>query len=301
MSTSEPTDLFLSYSRSDGAAVSAVRAGLEQRGLRTFIDQRDLVAGMPWPQALEKELRTCRAVVVFLGPGGPGLWQKREMYYALDLQVSGEREGNRLPVIPVLLPGAGAEPMAGFLSLNTWVDLRQSLDDASALDALVRAVTPERGEEEGQTTADALCPYRGLRPFREMDEAFYFGREDFAKELTTKTLAAARGTGGPSLVALVGPSGSGKSSLVLAGLIPRLRRSRPPDQVWDIAWQVPGESPCRRLADALVPLLAPELPEVERIAAAGTLAVALAADPEPWRARLSASLRSRAARTGFCW
>ncbi|HKV12013.1 MAG TPA: toll/interleukin-1 receptor domain-containing protein [Thermoanaerobaculia bacterium] len=278
MSATEPVDLFLSYSHSDVLAVNAVRASLERRGLRTFLDQRDLVAGMPWPLALERELRACRAVAVFLGPDGPGLWQKREMYYALDLQVACEREGRRLPVIPVLLPGA--EPVAGFLFLNTWIDLRRSLDDSNALDALVRAVAPEEEErEEEKTEANGLCPYRGLRAFREMDEALYFGREDFAQELVAKTLAAARGSGGPSLVTLIGPSGSGKSSLVLAGLIPRLRRSRPPDQVWDIAWQVPGERPFRRLADALISLLEPESSEAERIGEAGTLATALATDP----------------------
>ncbi|MEM6404121.1 MAG: CHAT domain-containing protein, partial [Cyanobacteria bacterium P01_D01_bin.116] len=59
-------------------------------------------------------------------------------------------------------------------------------------------------------------PYKGLSAFTEEDTKYYFGREKFVAEL----LAAARSK---SLVAIVGASGSGKSSVVFAGLVPQLR------------------------------------------------------------------------------
>ena len=72
----------------------------------------------------------------------------------------------------------------------------------------------------------AICPYRGLLPFREEDAAFFFGRDGSIGDLTTKVRAH-------RLVALVGRSGSGKSSLVFAGLFPALRNSRG-GTTWDM-------------------------------------------------------------------
>ncbi len=61
------------------------------------------------------------------------------------------------------------------------------------------------------------CPYRGLFAFREEDAQFFFGREAF----TDKLLEAVQNK---PLVAIIGSSGSGKSSVIFAGLIPHLRQ-----------------------------------------------------------------------------
>lgn len=259
-------NLFLSYHRSDGEAVLAVQRLLRSRGIGTFLDRDQLVAGMPWPQALEQALRDARAVAVFIGPGGLGLWQKREMGYALDRQVQEEGAGRPFPVIPVLLPGA--DITAGFLFLNTWVDLRGDLADSEALALLARGV------EGGAAAAplrelEPLCPYRGLHPFREEDAAFFLGREAFSQRLLEAIL-------GRNLVAVVGTSGSGKSSVVQAGVLPLLRRQRPPETTWDSVTFVPGARPFHRLAGALIPLLEPDLPETDRLAEAQKLGELLA-------------------------
>ncbi len=75
--------VFLSYNSADGRAVIAVRDLLRARGVATFLDRANLVAGLPWPQALEQGLRGARAVAVFIGRQLGG-WQKREMWFALD-------------------------------------------------------------------------------------------------------------------------------------------------------------------------------------------------------------------------
>ncbi|MFC4945525.1 trypsin-like peptidase domain-containing protein [Pseudonocardia sp. GCM10023141] len=62
------------------------------------------------------------------------------------------------------------------------------------------------------------CPYRGLDPFGEEHSAFFFGRDDDIERL-------AGALAGHQLVAVAGPSGVGKSSLVRAGLVPRLREA----------------------------------------------------------------------------
>lgn len=95
-------------------------------------------------------------------------------------------------------------------------------------------------------------PYVGIRPFGRDDAQFYFGREDQAIDL----LGILRRT---RFLPVVGSSGCGKSSLVLAGLLPRLlggflvgKRD-----LWRIATCRPGGAPMRNLAAALAPELAP--------------------------------------------
>lgn len=93
-----------------------------------------------------------------------------------------------------------------------------------------------------------LCPYRGLFAFREEDALFFFGREDFTNILVE---AAKK----QPLVAVIGPSGSGKSSVVFAGLLPRLRESGN----WHIVSFRPGDRPLHALAAALISHNSPQM------------------------------------------
>ncbi len=179
--TADSFDVFFSYHWRDHAEVEAVAQALRQQGLNIFLDRWYLIPGRPWPQALEDVLGSCRSVAVFLGPQGMGPWQQREQ----DLALSRQARQPEFPVIPVLRPHA--DPALGFLSQNTWVDLRQKLDDSLSLEILQRAV---RGEPPGpdlvqrvQATLAAVCPYRGLRPFREEDAPFFFGRDEVIQRL----------------------------------------------------------------------------------------------------------------------
>jgi DNA-binding SARP family transcriptional activator/ABC-type branched-subunit amino acid transport system ATPase component len=92
------------------------------------------------------------------------------------------------------------------------------------------------------------CPYRGLLTFLEEDAPFFFGRE-----MITATLVEAVQQRG--VVAVIGPSGSGKSSVVQAGLVAELRQG----PGWLIEDFRPGSDPFQALAATLLPLLEPEL------------------------------------------
>ena len=81
-----------------------------------------------------------------------------------------------------------------------------------------------------------VCPFKGLAPFEADDAEFFFGRERLVDELVARL-------GGRALLAIVGPSGSGKSSLLRAGLLPALGR--------DVVLVRPGERPAAELAAAL--------------------------------------------------
>ena len=101
------------------------------------------------------------------------------------------------------------------------------------------------------TALSAEQPYPGLRPFDLGDEAFFFGREAQTRALREK-LKVSR------LIAVVGRSGCGKSSLVRAGLVPQLLQERGADDTpnWRIATFRPQGRPMRELADALLRLKA---------------------------------------------
>lgn len=93
---------------------------------------------------------------------------------------------------------------------------------------------------------DTRNPYKGLRSFRESDAPDFFGRDDLVTDLIDRVR-------GHRLTAVVGPSGSGKSSLVHAGLIPAVRSgSLGHDRDLVIAGMFPGAYPFEELATALL-------------------------------------------------
>ncbi|MEA5581106.1 SUMF1/EgtB/PvdO family nonheme iron enzyme [Nodularia harveyana UHCC-0300] len=104
-------------------------------------------------------------------------------------------------------------------------------------------------------------PYQGLSAFEEEDAPFFFGQEKFVDSLV-------QAIDKQPLVAVVGPSGSGKSSVVFAGLVPQLRN----EENWLIESFRPGNEPFYQLAFALVRQLEPEVGETQQLREAVGLA-----------------------------
>jgi basic membrane lipoprotein Med (substrate-binding protein (PBP1-ABC) superfamily)/DNA-binding SARP family transcriptional activator len=132
-------------------------------------------------------------------------------------------------------------------ALRTFENLRQLLDEELGLDpspplrrlqeriilhdpALAPGPPPEASEPVGRN------PYKGLRAFTEEDRGDFFGRAKLVDLLASTLRAGAR------LVALVGPSGSGKSSAVAAGLLPAVRGE------WDVISISPDQAGLESLA-----------------------------------------------------
>lgn len=144
------------------------------------------------------------------------------------------------------------------------IESLRSRDDVPfhVIDAVVRATEPDRADRFPTVHAflDALQreptsasrpsppganPYRGLRAFEEADAEWFFGRDRLVDELV-RAMADNR------VVTLVGPSGSGKSSVVRAGLLPRLRAGGVAgSDRWFVATMTPGGDPFGALATAL--------------------------------------------------
>jgi serine/threonine protein kinase len=206
------------------------------------------------------------------------------------------------PVVPLtptaIAANAGLvdEPMA---SIGTVVpDLPKKLEDI-----VDRCLAKKKAEryESAQEVLDDLetllprrfgrqlgadeSPFPGLTSFQEADADRFFGRSHDVQRATARL----RDT---PIVAVVGPSGVGKSSFVRAGVIPSLRASGEP---WDVLVLRPGRSPLSSLASALQPLFASwSTGPIERISEHESLVQQLRTEP----GYLGALLRSLAAHKG---
>ena len=247
--SSEYRDLFLCYHPSDRNLVQEIRRLLEGHDITTLLDGNNLTTGKPWPKVLEETLASVRGVAVFIGRAGLEHWMKRQMWFALARQARQEKTGNSFPVVPVLLPGG--DPKAKFLFLDPWLDLQSGTLSTESVIPIIQALDakPRASSHEHELS---VCPFQGLQPFQEEHAGLFFGREVVAAHLLKQVSQR-------NLVAVVGPSGIGKTSLVQAGLIPRLHGEHAPNSVWDTIVFTPGTNPEFQLAHMLMPFLEPDL------------------------------------------
>lgn len=147
-------------------------------------------------------------------------------------------------------------------SLTDWVnhslkgEIQQPLFESSGSEIILtrgsgRQVSPSKTVKPTQ-----ICPYQGLKFFDESHAEFFFGREELTAQLIDQ-LKTAR------FASISGASGSGKSSLLRAGIISRLQQEKTPGgaAAWKIKLLTPTEHPLRSLAAAFID---PELSELER-------------------------------------
>jgi WD40 repeat protein len=240
---SEPTfDAFLSYVEEDRAwAEGYLRDALTHAGCRCLAES-DLPLGEPRLLALEEAVQRSRRVLLIVSPA----------YLAaadplIDLLARAHGEATRTwPVVPVIRRRAQLPPR---LSLLVALDASEPAlweEVLARLCAELRRPLPGPAEHP-------RCPYPGMVPFGE-GQALFFGRERETDSIVA-SLRLHR------FLAVIGPSGSGKSSLVLAGVVPELRRSSlfGPGG-WDVCTLRPGEDPTAELRA----LLARELPAPPR-------------------------------------
>jgi WD40 repeat protein len=116
-----------------------------------------------------------------------------------------------------------------------------------SVDAFLAAFTAAAGAGAvAETYTPAENPYKGLQAFGEADADDFYGRESLVDELVTAL-------GDHRLVAVVGPSGIGKSSVVKAGLMPALRQGGlSGSDRWVISDMFPGSYPFEELSAALL-------------------------------------------------
>ena len=210
--------VFLSHNGADKPAVEALAHRLSASGIQPWLDAWNLIPGEPWQEAIEHALGQCAACAVFIGPSSPGPWQNEEMRAAIARRI--DERGSGFRVIPVLLPGAERgerSKLPSFLQATTWVEFRTTLDDEHAFHLLlagIRGVALGPGPESA--VYQGVTPYRGLQVFDVNDWRFFFGREALTEWLVNSLRSTPGARSENRFLGIIGPSGSGKSSLARA-------------------------------------------------------------------------------------
>jgi WD40 repeat protein/uncharacterized caspase-like protein len=117
----------------------------------------------------------------------------------------------------------------------------------SGTQGVIEVLPPQNGVANEHRSLDlGICPYMGLQAFSEHSAEYFYGRQALVQKLLNQINHK------PS-IAVVGASGSGKSSVVQAGLIPQLRQGKqiPNSDRWWIGCFRPGSEPIRALAGLL--------------------------------------------------
>jgi WD40 repeat protein/serine/threonine protein kinase len=166
------------------------------------------------------------------------------------------------------LPSATAFAMAFRQAIST---LLPSADTGNGQGA---AITEPAPAWSTTTPASFENPYKGLRAFQEDDSQDFFGRSHLIKQLIQRMTEP---EWGGRFLAVIGPSGSGKSSVVRAGVIPELRKGTiPGSESWFIVDMLPSAYPYEELERALLrvsPIPIPDLTERLRNSDMGLLDV----------------------------
>jgi len=181
------------------------------------------------------------------------------------------------PIYDVLQKAAAKDPEERYADMIEFaVAFKQAVSDTGAGPSMVGSDIEIEDWGTGSTTSSYLMPanaveniqnpYKGLRAFQESDASDFYGRETLIKLLLTRM---AEDHEYARFLAVVGPSGSGKSSVVKAGVLPALRQGGlPGSENWFVTEMLPGVNPLEELQTALLSVAANPVENVtQRVAA----------------------------------
>jgi formylglycine-generating enzyme required for sulfatase activity len=259
--------LFVSHSSRDDAAADALEIWLRGNGIDDlFVDHHGIAGGERWPEALRASAGTCRVVVCLVSEH----WLASDECFA-EFRAAWYMGKRIIPLF--LLPsratldGAPKERLAKITAENQGLDLgacvspngRLEIDADNKVARLLMTGLRAAGaisrvglDPEAFTVNPTLrpTPFPGLESFGDddADAALFYGRSGEIAEALDE-LRQMRAARDPRAFVILGASGAGKSSLLKAGVVPRLRRETP-------AWLPlrtfrPGADPLLNFAEAL--------------------------------------------------
>jgi WD40 repeat protein len=246
--------IFISHSSRDAEQAARLLTCLHANGfVETFLDfdkHAGLAPGADWERTLYREIVGAEAVILILTKN----WFDSKWCFAEFTQARALGKA----IFPLIEAPTGET----FVSRDIQhLDLVK--DREGGLARLVAELTEVVVNARGGFGWDPTRPpYPGLLAFDEADAAIFFGRDDDIRRLIER-LNARRAQGGAKLVAVLGASGSGKSSLLRAGVLPRLKRDK---RNW-----------------IALPPFRPQLHPLEELAQAVAIALGPSADWRHWR------------------
>ncbi|MFN8724544.1 MAG: TIR domain-containing protein [Rhodospirillales bacterium] len=236
-----PRHVFLSHAGADTAAARVVAQRLRNAGVEVWFDKADLMPGTQgWQAQLEAAIATVTAFAVYVGGGGIVNWVDAEVRLALSRAISG---GAPFPFVPILSREARSATLPPFA--RQFQAVRDVENDDAEWQRLLTAIQGEGSEPPLEAE-----PFFGLSAIDAARSHLFFGRKQETRQIVERLAER-------NLVLVSGDSGSGKSSLVLAGLVPAwcgngiglLRQEAPEDHDWHVVVTQPRRNPRRVLAE----------------------------------------------------
>jgi hypothetical protein len=209
--------IFISHSSRDITLAEQMEKWLSDQGYeRVLVDYDKHTGPQPgehWERWLYEQIARCHAILLILTPN----WLESKWCFAEFTQA---RALGKI-IFPVVLSPLGDKRVAPEIQ---GVDLREwNVEGEEYLRRRLREVTDEvaRGFKWNRTRS----PYPGIYSFEAEDAAIFFGRDQEIRNVIER-LEFRRIHGGNRMLQIIGSSGSGKSSLLKAGVLPQLNRDR---------------------------------------------------------------------------
>ena len=229
-------DLFVSYAEADREWVEGYLFDSLKKTEVNYSSEENFKLGVFIPNEFERLIEESKHILLILSSA---YLADPKNQFVNSLSEYFGLETASWPVIPLYLESN--------LKVPTRLRLRQGLE----------ATTPEQWKKAIKRLCEDLdiaiptetkipnCPYQGMSPFTEEDSERFFGRSDEINELVNRLHSS-------SFLSVIGASGSGKSSLVLAGLIPALHKSQSFGLgEWLVKIMRPGVNPLKTLKTEL--------------------------------------------------
>ena len=217
MNTDKTIKIFISYSNEDLSNAIRLYKCLKNLGVTPWIDKFDLLPGQKWKIKIRQSIKESRYVIILLSSNSVSKkgFVNHEIKYSLDLL--DEFPESEIYIIPVRLDKC--VPSHEKLRELHFVDLFPEWENG--LNSILRAIEAEYAFKD----LILSNPYKGLSSFDTKDADFFYGRENLIQNISCKfkdIIAKYSSSILYRLFCIIGPSGSGKSSILKAGLIPYL-------------------------------------------------------------------------------
>ncbi len=209
--------IFISHSSKNTQYSNKINDWLDSNGFELSFLDYDKESGIPvgadWERVLYDEIERSQAIIIILTPD----WQASKWCFSEYTQARALGKA----IYPLIFASCDEQGISGAIQ-----HLDLSNDSQEAYKQLLKELTTlALNTQEGFEWDKTRSPYPGMLSFEWDDAAIFFGRDDDTLRVIER-LNARSTQGGSRLLALLGASGSGKSSLLKAGVLPRLGRDQ---------------------------------------------------------------------------